>query len=256
MSTHRTHHTQVSHTHTHTAHTISTPRTRTCNQLTPPATASGTDITNGEEVAIKLENVSSPHPQLQYESKLYKLLQGGGASIVPRSCSSHSEPCRVCPRDRSAGKAKESQRRVASYRALSCVSERRTSTEREGAPAPGRLIPSPVVCVREMGQHGKRRRTSAVLLKSNAEWSGALLFSLRVGEGSKDDEPLGAHVDNRNGTLCATLPFAKPYKAAVRPHPCLPRVSTPASPCCSRPTASTCLLIFYPRHTRAFPTHS
>jgi len=37
----------------------------------------GTDITNGEEVAIKLENVSSPHPQLQYESKLYKLLQGG-----------------------------------------------------------------------------------------------------------------------------------------------------------------------------------
>jgi len=37
----------------------------------------GTDITTGEEVAIKLENVSTPHPQLQYESKLYKILQGG-----------------------------------------------------------------------------------------------------------------------------------------------------------------------------------
>lgn len=38
----------------------------------------GTDITTGEEVAIKLENISTPHPQLQYESKLYKILQGGG----------------------------------------------------------------------------------------------------------------------------------------------------------------------------------
>eukprot|EP00053_Salpingoeca_punica_P006505 m.61439 g.61439 ORF g.61439 m.61439 type:complete len:433 (-) comp13723_c0_seq1:657-1955(-) len=37
----------------------------------------GTNITNGEEVAIKLESVHSLHPQLQYESKLYKLLQGG-----------------------------------------------------------------------------------------------------------------------------------------------------------------------------------
>ncbi|EDQ88421.1 uncharacterized protein MONBRDRAFT_32735 [Monosiga brevicollis MX1] len=37
----------------------------------------GSDITSGEEVAIKLENVRTPHPQLQYEAKLYKILQGG-----------------------------------------------------------------------------------------------------------------------------------------------------------------------------------
>lgn len=37
----------------------------------------GTNITNGEEVAIKLESVKSKHPQLFYESKLYKLLSGG-----------------------------------------------------------------------------------------------------------------------------------------------------------------------------------
>eukprot|EP00042_Codosiga_hollandica_P023586 m.94427 g.94427 ORF g.94427 m.94427 type:complete len:385 (+) comp51247_c0_seq1:257-1411(+) len=37
----------------------------------------GTNITNGEEVAIKLESVQTRHPQLQYESKIYKILQGG-----------------------------------------------------------------------------------------------------------------------------------------------------------------------------------
>jgi len=37
----------------------------------------GTNITNGEEVAIKLESVQSKHPQLQYESRLYRLLEGG-----------------------------------------------------------------------------------------------------------------------------------------------------------------------------------
>ncbi|KAH6773404.1 casein kinase 1-like protein 2 [Perilla frutescens var. hirtella] len=37
----------------------------------------GTNIQTNEEVAIKLENVKTKHPQLQYESKLYKLLQGG-----------------------------------------------------------------------------------------------------------------------------------------------------------------------------------
>ena len=31
-----------------------------------------------EEVAIKLESVQSKHPQLQYESRLYRLLEGGG----------------------------------------------------------------------------------------------------------------------------------------------------------------------------------
>lgn len=37
----------------------------------------GTNITTNEEIAIKLEKVRSNHPQLLYESKLYRLLQGG-----------------------------------------------------------------------------------------------------------------------------------------------------------------------------------
>uniref|UniRef100_A0A6N2N2N8 non-specific serine/threonine protein kinase n=1 Tax=Salix viminalis TaxID=40686 RepID=A0A6N2N2N8_SALVM len=37
----------------------------------------GTSIQTNEEVAIKLENVKTKHPQLLYESKLYKMLQGG-----------------------------------------------------------------------------------------------------------------------------------------------------------------------------------
>eukprot|EP00445_Apocalathium_hangoei_P095146 CAMPEP_0204251182 /NCGR_PEP_ID=MMETSP0361-20130328/100541_1 /ASSEMBLY_ACC=CAM_ASM_000343 /TAXON_ID=268821 /ORGANISM="Scrippsiella Hangoei, Strain SHTV-5" /LENGTH=373 /DNA_ID=CAMNT_0051224457 /DNA_START=43 /DNA_END=1164 /DNA_ORIENTATION=+ len=37
----------------------------------------GTDVQTGEEVAIKLESIKSRHPQLLYESKLYKILAGG-----------------------------------------------------------------------------------------------------------------------------------------------------------------------------------
>jgi casein kinase 1, alpha len=37
----------------------------------------GINITNGEEVAVKLESVRARHPQLLYESKLYKILHGG-----------------------------------------------------------------------------------------------------------------------------------------------------------------------------------
>ncbi|XP_057506690.1 casein kinase 1-like protein 2 [Actinidia eriantha] len=37
----------------------------------------GTHIQNNEEVAIKLENAKTKHPQLLYESKLYRILQGG-----------------------------------------------------------------------------------------------------------------------------------------------------------------------------------
>ncbi|CAN6336595.1 unnamed protein product [Urochloa humidicola] len=37
----------------------------------------GTNAQNNEEVAIKLENVKTKHPQLLYESKLYRILQGG-----------------------------------------------------------------------------------------------------------------------------------------------------------------------------------
>lgn len=39
---------------------------------------SGTDISVREEVAIKLECVKTKHPQLHIESKIYKMMQGGG----------------------------------------------------------------------------------------------------------------------------------------------------------------------------------
>ena len=37
----------------------------------------GTNMTTGEEVAIKLESVRTKHPQLLYESKIYRILHGG-----------------------------------------------------------------------------------------------------------------------------------------------------------------------------------
>lgn len=37
----------------------------------------GINIISGEEVAIKLESVKAKHPQLEYESKVYKALAGG-----------------------------------------------------------------------------------------------------------------------------------------------------------------------------------
>ena len=37
----------------------------------------GNNVHTGEEVAIKLESIKSKHPQLLYESKLYKILAGG-----------------------------------------------------------------------------------------------------------------------------------------------------------------------------------
>lgn len=37
----------------------------------------GTNIQTNEEVAIKLESVRSKHPQLLYESRIYRILQGG-----------------------------------------------------------------------------------------------------------------------------------------------------------------------------------
>jgi len=42
----------------------------------------GTDITNAEEVAIKLECVKTKHPQLQIEGKIYRMMQGGGNAPV------------------------------------------------------------------------------------------------------------------------------------------------------------------------------
>lgn len=41
----------------------------------------GTDIQTGENVAIKLEPVKTRHPQLLYESRLYKILNSGGTAI-------------------------------------------------------------------------------------------------------------------------------------------------------------------------------
>ena len=37
----------------------------------------GTNIHTGEDVAIKLEPIKSKHPQLLFESKIYRVLQGG-----------------------------------------------------------------------------------------------------------------------------------------------------------------------------------
>ncbi|EOA14944.1 hypothetical protein CARUB_v10028288mg [Capsella rubella] len=42
----------------------------------------GVNVQTGEEVAVKLENVKTKHPQLHYESKLYMFLQGG--SGIPK----------------------------------------------------------------------------------------------------------------------------------------------------------------------------
>ena len=43
----------------------------------------GTNMTTGEEVAIKLESVKTRHPQLLYESKIYRILHGGRTYCVP-----------------------------------------------------------------------------------------------------------------------------------------------------------------------------
>uniref|UniRef100_A0A804NNZ9 Protein kinase domain-containing protein n=1 Tax=Zea mays TaxID=4577 RepID=A0A804NNZ9_MAIZE len=47
------------------------------------------NVQNGEEVAVKLESVTSRHPQLHYESKLYMLLQGG-TGILHLKCRKFS----------------------------------------------------------------------------------------------------------------------------------------------------------------------
>lgn len=49
----------------------------------------GTDISVGEEVAIKLECVKTKHPQLHIESKIYKMMQGGGTVPTENGIYSH-----------------------------------------------------------------------------------------------------------------------------------------------------------------------
>ena len=41
----------------------------------------GTNVHTGERVAFKLEPLTTKHPQLLYESKIYRVLQGGCKSI-------------------------------------------------------------------------------------------------------------------------------------------------------------------------------
>jgi casein kinase 1 len=41
----------------------------------------GTNIHTGEDVAIKLEPIKSKNPQLLFESKVYRALQGGCKSL-------------------------------------------------------------------------------------------------------------------------------------------------------------------------------
>lgn len=49
----------------------------------------GTNMTTGEEVAIKLESVKTKHPQLLYESKIYRILHGGCEFYVIEICWSY-----------------------------------------------------------------------------------------------------------------------------------------------------------------------
>ena len=49
----------------------------------------GTNMTTGEEVAIKLESVKTKHPQLLYESKIYRILHGGCKFAKHRLLAEH-----------------------------------------------------------------------------------------------------------------------------------------------------------------------
>lgn len=46
----------------------------------------GTNMTTGEEVAIKLESMYSKHPQLLRETKIYRSLHGVGKNFDFLSC--------------------------------------------------------------------------------------------------------------------------------------------------------------------------
>ncbi|XP_035208722.1 casein kinase I-like [Stegodyphus dumicola] len=51
----------------------------------------GTNITTGEEVAIKLECVKTKHPQLHIESKFYRMMQGGVGIPTIKWCGSEGD---------------------------------------------------------------------------------------------------------------------------------------------------------------------
>lgn len=48
----------------------------------------GTNISTGEEVAIKLECIKTKHPQLHIESKFYRMTQGGIGIPTIKWCGS------------------------------------------------------------------------------------------------------------------------------------------------------------------------
>lgn len=51
----------------------------------------GTNITTGEEVAIKLECIKTKHPQLHIESKFYRMMQGGVGIPLIKWCGSEGD---------------------------------------------------------------------------------------------------------------------------------------------------------------------
>ncbi|XP_052765054.1 casein kinase I-like isoform X2 [Mya arenaria] len=51
----------------------------------------GTDISNGEEVGIKLEYVKTKHPQLHIESKIYRVMQGGVGIPTIKWCGAEGD---------------------------------------------------------------------------------------------------------------------------------------------------------------------
>ncbi|KAJ3607838.1 hypothetical protein NHX12_024889 [Muraenolepis orangiensis] len=51
----------------------------------------GTDVSVGEEVAIKLECVKTKHPQLHIESKIYKMMQGGVGIPIIKWCGAEGD---------------------------------------------------------------------------------------------------------------------------------------------------------------------
>jgi serine/threonine protein kinase len=64
----------------------------------------GTNMTTGEEVAIKLESVKTKHPQLLYESKIYRILHGGCKLVTSFYLS--LLPCAVHVLSRAAERAR------------------------------------------------------------------------------------------------------------------------------------------------------
>ena len=66
----------------HTPHASGRPLTCPSPPPSPADIYLGTNVMTGEETAMKLESTKSKHPQLVYEAKLYKILQGAVGAWV------------------------------------------------------------------------------------------------------------------------------------------------------------------------------